>query len=126
MIDIYVLIIYNECMKTSDKWIIQLRKGIFEIAILSLINHRPMYGYEITNALNKIPVLEIPNGSIYPILNRLTKNNWAISYWEETNEGPKRKYYQITNEGNEILKQRFKGFKEIFIALEKLEKEELD
>lgn len=112
-------------MKNDDKWIIQIRKGIFEIAILTLINKRPMYGYEITNELNKIPVLSIPNGTIYPILNRLTKNNWAITYWKETNEGPKRKYYQITKEGSDILKERSEGFKEIFFALEQLEKEGL-
>lgn len=101
----------------NDNWIIQLRKGVFEVAILSLINRKPMYGYEITSALNNLPAFEIANGSIYPILNRLTKNNWAISYWEESTDGPKRKYYQITKEGHEVLKERIEGYKEIYHVL---------
>ena len=40
---------------------------------MSLISKQPMYGYEITSALQDIPVFHIPNGSIYPILNRITK-----------------------------------------------------
>ena len=57
----------------NDNFIIQLRKGVFDLAILSLISKQPMYGYEITSALQDIPVFHIPNGSIYPILNRITK-----------------------------------------------------
>jgi len=101
----------------NDTWIIQLRKGIFELAILSLISIKPMYGYQITSALNKIPSFEISNGSIYPILSRLTKNNWAISFWEEPIDGPRRKYYQITEEGRGILKERIKEYKQIYSAL---------
>lgn len=110
-------------MKNKDNWIIQLRKGVFEIAILSLISNRPMYGYEITNSLNQIPIFQIPNGSIYPILNRITKNNWAIAYWEESQDGPKRKYYQITNEGNEILNNRLKDYQTVYNALNVLKEE---
>ena len=40
---------------------------------MSLISKQPMYGYEITSSLQAIPVFHIPNGSIYPILNRITK-----------------------------------------------------
>lgn len=56
-------------MEKNDNFIIQLRKGVFDLAILSLISKQPMYGYEITSALQDIPVFHIPNGSIYPILN---------------------------------------------------------
>ncbi|MGE6553055.1 PadR family transcriptional regulator [Bacillus mycoides] len=111
-------------MKKNDNWIIQLRKGMLEIAILSLIHEKPMYGYEITSSLNKVPVFQIPNGSIYPILNRITKNNWVITYWKESNDGPKRKYYQITKEGTETLKERIEGYKEIYQALIKLKEGE--
>ncbi|MEN8648989.1 PadR family transcriptional regulator [Bacillus toyonensis] len=110
-------------MKKNDNWIIQLRKGILEIAILSFINEKPMYGYEITSSLNKIPMFQIPNGSIYPILNRITKNHWVITYWEESNDGPQRKYYQITQEGIEILKQRLQGYEEIYETLLTIGKE---
>ncbi len=47
-------------MEKNDNFIIQLRKGVFDLAILSLISKQPMYGYEITSALQDIPVFHIP------------------------------------------------------------------
>ncbi|EOQ08922.1 MULTISPECIES: PadR family transcriptional regulator [unclassified Bacillus (in: firmicutes)] len=111
-------------MEKNDNFIIQLRKGVFDLAILSLISKQPMYGYEITSALQDIPVFHIPNGSIYPILNRITKNNWAISYWEESGDGPKRKYYRITDEGREILHNRLDDYDAVYQALMLLAKGE--
>lgn len=111
-------------MEKNDNFIIQLRKGVFDLAILSLISKQPMYGYEITNALQDIPVFHIPNGSIYPILNRITKNNWAVSYWEESGDGPKRKYYRITDEGREILNSRLHDYEAVYQALMLLAKGE--
>ena len=94
-------------MKTiDDSWKLQLRKGLFEILILSFLDKKPMYGYEINHALNSIPEFQIPNGTIYPILQRLTKNEWAVFYWEESDSGPRRKYYKITEGGREVLKDR--------------------
>ncbi|KXY40033.1 DNA-binding protein [Bacillus cereus] len=104
----------------NDKWVVQLRKGVFEVAILSLISKKPMYGYEITSCLKKSTTFQIPNGSIYPILNRITENNWAVSYWEESKDGPKRKYYFITNEGREILINRFEDYEVVYQELQKL------
>lgn len=89
-------------MEKNDNFIIQLRKGVFDLAILSLISKQPMYGYEITSALQDIPVFHIPNGSIYPILNRITKNNWAISYWEESGDGPKENTIELQMKGEKF------------------------
>lgn len=69
---------------------------------MSLISKQPMYGYEITSALQNIPVFHIPNGSIYPILNRITKNNWAISYWEESGDGPKENTIKLQMKGEKF------------------------
>ncbi|SDJ73613.1 PadR family transcriptional regulator [Salimicrobium halophilum] len=104
-------------MDEKDKWVIQLRKGVFEVAVLALISKHPMYGYQITRELKRIPVFEIPNGSIYPILNRITKNEWADVYWEESEDGPKRKYYRITKEGSEVLEYRLRSHKSVYEAL---------
>jgi PadR family transcriptional regulator, regulatory protein PadR len=111
-------------MEKNDNWFIQLRKGVFEVAILSLISKKAKYGYEITSELNKIPAFQLPNGSIYPILGRLTKNGWALSYWEDSIDGPKRKYYEITTKGNDILKERLEGYKTIYDSILSLSKGE--
>ncbi|MEW4226391.1 PadR family transcriptional regulator [Rossellomorea marisflavi] len=108
-------------MENNDKWIVQIRKGVFEVAILSLIKSEAMYGYEITSELNKIPLFQLPNGSIYPILRRITKNNWATTYWEDSHDGPKRKYYKITDEGMEILETRIHGYKTVYESLYSLQ-----
>jgi PadR family transcriptional regulator PadR len=113
-------LIYNQVMmenKDIDKWIVQLRKGVFELAILSLISQRPMYGYEITNDLKRVPIFHLADGAIYPILKRLSKQGWVLSYWEDSEEGPKRKYYQITQEGERILKQRWQHYEQLYDVL---------
>lgn len=101
-----------------DKWIIQLRKGVFELAILSLINNRSVYGYELTTNLKKFPMFDLSDGAIYPILKRLTQRNWITFYWAESEGGPKRKYYQITEEGREILSKRWADYKEMYNSLQ--------
>ncbi|SDN27597.1 DNA-binding transcriptional regulator, PadR family [Fictibacillus solisalsi] len=103
--------------KNMDKWIIQLRKGTFELAILSLVSSRSMYGYEISSALKKSPIFFISEGAIYPILKRMTEKNWIEFYWVDSMEGPRRKYYQITEEGRLLLTERMAKYKEIYDAL---------
>ena len=56
-----------------------------------------MYGYEIVQNISK--VIEVNEGTVYPILRRLTKEEYFETYILESNEGPARKYYRITDEG---------------------------
>jgi len=80
----------------------QLRKGILELAILTVLSRNEGYGYNIIEKL-KVNNIQIAEGTIYPILTRL-KNEGAISYrWEESVKGPPRKYYFLTSQGAEIL-----------------------
>ncbi|MDQ0216869.1 DNA-binding PadR family transcriptional regulator [Oikeobacillus pervagus] len=104
-----------------DKWIIQSRKGVFELAILLLISQRPMYGYELTIGLKKsLPLFELAGGAIYPILKRLTKQGLITFYWADSEGGPKRKYYQITQEGKEIVEKRWEDYKSMYSALKNM------
>ena len=79
----------------------QFRKGVLEICVLTLISKKDMYGFEIV--LNISKVIEVNEGTIYPILRRLTKVGYFDTYILESNEGPARKYYKITKEGIENL-----------------------
>lgn len=116
-----MLMTYSIFMKKNDVWIIQLRKGVFELAILLLLRKRPMYGYELTSQLNKVPLFVLAGGSIYPILKRMVNKEWITFYWEESESGPKRKYYQITEEGGHIISQRMDDYRKLFNALKLLE-----
>ena len=82
----------------------QMRKGILELCILGVLGEREAYPSEIIAEMkqNNLIVVE---GTLYPLLTRL-KNAGLLSYrWQESNEGPPRKYYTLTEEGKEILKQ---------------------
>ncbi|UOB98929.1 MULTISPECIES: PadR family transcriptional regulator [Bacillus cereus group] len=109
---------------TNDKWINQLKKGVFELTLLSLIKKESMYGYELTNSLKDYKFMNLANGAIYPILKRLTQNEWITYHWIESAEGPKRKYYQITKKGEKILKERWSDYQKIYKELEEIIREE--
>lgn len=80
----------------------QMRKGILEFCILSLIDQREMYVSDLIDELKK-GKLDVVEGTLYPLLTRL-KNGEFLSYrWEESTGGPPRKYYQITEQGKLFL-----------------------
>lgn len=82
----------------------QMRKGILEFCILSLINKKEMYVSDLIGELKK-GKLDVVEGTLYPLLTRL-KNGELLSYrWEESTGGPPRKYYQITDKGLEFLNE---------------------
>ena len=93
----------------------QFRKGVLEICVLTLISKKDMYGYEIVQNISK--VIEVNEGTIYPILRRLTKEGYFETYILESNEGPARKYYKLTAEGKNNLKKLTKEWNEFVIAV---------
>src|SRR5690606_7110153 len=82
----------------------QMRKGILEFCILSLLKDKDCYTSEILEMLKDAKLLVV-EGTIYPLLTRL-KNDELLSYrWEESTSGPPRKYYRLTEQGNLFLKE---------------------
>ena len=82
----------------------QMRKGILEYCILSILDKRDLYTTDIINALkdNDLIVVE---GTLYPLLTR-QKNAGLLAYrWEESTQGPPRKYYALTELGRTYLKE---------------------
>lgn len=104
-----------------DQWMVQVKKGVFELAILLLIRDKAMYGYELTNKLNKIPLFSLAEGSIYPILKKMVNKNWVEAYWQDSVDGPRRKYYRITEEGQKVIQYRMDDYKKLYHVLERLE-----
>ena len=74
-----------------------------------------MYGYEIVQNISR--VMEVNEGTIYPILRRLTKEGYFETYILESNEGPARKYYKITDDGKNNLEKLTKEWKEFVQAV---------
>ena len=82
----------------------QMRKGILELCILSLINQKEMYVSDLISELRN-GKLNVVEGTLYPLLTRL-KNGEFLSYrWEESTGGPPSKYYQITDKGKNFLNE---------------------
>jgi PadR family transcriptional regulator PadR len=83
-----------------DNWTVQLRKGILEFCVLSSIAvEEEAYGYELVQMLVSAPGLDASEGSIYPLLSRMRKQGLIQSRLEESEAGPARKYYRLTNAG---------------------------
>ncbi len=79
--------------------ITQLRKGILELAILSSLYRTTHYGYSLVREMTASGAIDLKEGTIYPILSRLSKEGLVASKWMESNQGPPRKYYTLTASG---------------------------
>jgi PadR family transcriptional regulator PadR len=80
----------------------QMRKGVLEFCILSVLKENDAYTSEILESLKQAKLLVV-EGTVYPLLTRL-KNDGLLAYrWEESTSGPPRKYYQLTDAGREFL-----------------------
>jgi len=88
----------------------QLRKGVLELAILGSLYHESHYGYSLIKSISGEGDVEITEGTIYPILGRLAKEELVQSEWMESKQGPPRKYYSLTEKGKvafEVLHSEF-------------------
>lgn len=81
----------------------QFKKGVLELIVLLSINKKDMYGYELIMEVSK--VVDVNDGTIYPLLKRLTNEKYAETYLVESKEGPSRKYYKMTSLGKSRLKE---------------------
>ena len=95
----YKVVCYNEDNKSKGGVTLntQLRKGVIEMCILALIERKDMYGYEIVQSISRHT--DINEGTVYPILRRLTADGHFSTYLVESSGGPARKYYRLTAMG---------------------------
>ena len=92
----------EKTQKKIDNTKAQMRKGVLELCILSIISEKTAYPSDIILKL-KASNLIVKEGTLYPLLTRL-KNAGILSYsWKESTGGPPRKYYDLTSAGQELL-----------------------
>ena len=97
----------------------QMRKGVLEFCILSLISGGDLYTSEILEALKKGKMLVV-EGTVYPLLTRLKNANLLNYRWEESTSGPPRKYYTLTEEGTQFLEELKSTWEELQHAINKV------
>lgn len=82
---------------------VQFKKGVLELCVLVLAIKTDRYGYELVSAISE--KFEIAEGTIYPLLRRLTKEGYFSTYLVESREGPPRKYYRLTEQGKSYAEE---------------------
>ena len=92
---------------------IQFKKGVLELCVLALLAEKNYYGYELVNEISKN--IAISEGTIYPLLRRLKNDGYVTTYLEESQEGPPRKYYTLTDEGL-VMKDKLADEWEAFVG----------
>ncbi|TVR74455.1 MAG: PadR family transcriptional regulator [Marinilabiliales bacterium] len=94
----------------------QMRKGVLEYCILSLLAKNDAYASDIINELKDARMIVV-EGTMYPLLTR-QKNAGLLSYrWEESQQGPPRKYYTLTEKGKEFLVELDKSWEDLITAV---------
>ena len=100
----------------------QMRKGILEYCILTIIAEGDAYASDILNKLKEARLIVV-EGTLYPLLTR-QKNAGLLSYrWEESTQGPPRKYYALTDKGREFLAALEVSWKQLVEAVESINRD---
>lgn len=97
----------------------QMRKGVLEYCILLVLNNKPLYASDIIDSLKQARMIVV-EGTLYPLLTRL-KNSGLLAYrWEESTQGPPRKYYELTSNGRKFLGELESSWAELVEAVEQV------
>lgn len=108
-------------MTNLINWKIQIRKGYLELCLLLLIKkHKRIYGFELLEKLQEID-LPVKEGTLYPMLNRMSAEHVLSTVWDTENvKGHPRKFYSLTEKGNQLLQEMQVEFKKILVIFEQI------
>jgi len=100
----------------------ELVKGSTSLLLLQLLEERDMYGYELVKELESRSGNEfsVKEGTLYPALHKLEKQEYIECYWKEQEKGPARKYYKITEPGKEMLLEKTREWNDFVSVMNKM------
>ena len=101
---------------------IQFKKGVLELCVLSLLNRGDCYGYELANQISQN--IKISEGTVYPLLRRLSNEGYLTTYLQESQEGPPRTYYKLTELGKRTKGQLVEEWHTFVCGVKSILKEE--
>ncbi len=99
----------------------QMRKGVLEYCILSILSKSDAYASDIIKELKEAEIIVV-EGTMYPLLTRLKNATLLVYRWEESKQGPPRKYYELTPLGSDFLKELDVSWNELVDAVKKIKK----
>ncbi len=98
----------------------QMRKGILEYCILSVIDRKEKaYASDIIEDMKQAEMIVV-EGTLYPLLSRLNRSDFLTYHWQESTGGPPRKYYTLTEKGKEFLDELDESWRNINQAVRKI------
>lgn len=103
-----------------QKWISQVKKGVLSFIVLNVLKKKEYYGYELIEEIKQDTNIDIAEGTLYPLLNRLKKQALVEAKWVEQESGMPRKYYTLTPEGEATLLEMQNYWSTLNLSIEKL------
>ena len=98
----------------------QMRKGMLEYCVMLLLRHQPLYAADIITRLKDANMIVV-EGTLYPLLNRLKKDALLKYEWQQSTQGPPRKYYALTDEGLDLLQQLDANWQDLSLTVKILQ-----
>lgn len=100
----------------------ELLKGSTSLLLLQLLSEQDMYGYQLVKEMERRSgdALQVKEGTLYPALKKLEEQGSIESYWQEQQKGPSRKYYRLTEDGQEILRLKTKEWGRFVNVIDKM------
>jgi PadR family transcriptional regulator PadR len=105
-----------------NNWKSQVKKGTLSFIILNVLKDNELYGYELIEDIRKHTDIEIAEGTLYPLMNRLKQEQLVSSKWVEQESGIPRKYYCLTELGNQTLEEMQQYWKSLENSILKISK----
>jgi hypothetical protein cdivTM_11462 len=112
---------YQKAVSYADNLSIQLRKGFIAYCVLVICAQRPHYTGDIIKVLREAEMVVV-EGTVYPLLSRLYKDGLLKYEWQESEQGPPRKYYETTELGEYTCRELKNHLKKLNLTLKALEK----
>ncbi|WP_257349491.1 PadR family transcriptional regulator [Pseudalkalibacillus decolorationis] len=101
----------------------QFKKGVLTLCVMVMASKKDRYGYELANSISE--KFAISEGTVYPVLRRLTKDDYFTTYLKESQEGPPRKYYRLTESGKGEMLELINEWRTFSDGVERIIKEGL-
>lgn len=97
----------------------QLLRGVLPMLILSLLHHQESYGYDLVERLRSLGLSGLATGAVYPVLSRFERDGWLHSYMQPSASGPARKYYALTQAGEQARLAAAQKWQEVVAVAER-------
>lgn len=97
----------------------QLLRGVLPMLILSLLHHQESYGYDLVERLRSLGLSGLATGAVYPVLSRFERDGWLSSHMQPSASGPARKYYALTEAGEQARLDAAQRWREVVAVAER-------